>query len=878
MSKRSVNGKMSIVPRPMRPAGIQFGAVIPLLGIVLTFACAEGDSTTDAVLDGHADGGADAATDASAPSPPPPQASCATALPVSDGTSLPSESLDLVSTDTSTCAGPTHALFYAVTVPPGARAHLRAQPVAGASTWTPKIVLSAGCSDGLCLASDAAATNEAREVTWTNSGTTPTTVIAAIAATAPVAGARFRLDVSVSEVPNTSCAAARPLTDGLVLSNQDANKAPTLPADLCHPVEGSVLFYSVRLLGKQTLTLDFLSEIPPGRIALFIGVRESCMETGCRRLAARPTENRITNDSNETKTLIVQVAATGTPAQRVFSFKASLSLPPGEVVVAPPAELLTDERGATGSFTVALGSPPLAPVTIPLRSSDPGEATVASSLAFDADNWFIPQTVVVKGENDDLRDGRQRFTIHVEPAVSNDPRYAGKDGPDVNGVNDDDEPHIKVEGPPILTTSEGGATATFDVALSEAPASPVSFTVSSKDPSEGTATPAELRFDANNWNVPQTVTVTGVDDVERDGPVTYPIAVGPAASADLRFNAIVVTSPVVRNIDDEWQAVAAQDLVAGTACEASHMSPIAVDRAGIVYVIYTCSERLPTGVSGSGAYATVSHDGGRTFSPRVRLGNFWGTNHVVGGVGGNAIAIIDNRDGVSSRIVRTVDGGATWTWGAQVPIQNENIITTVVSGRRVALSGIDNNLDFQFWSSADGGSSFTSYDHTNIAGLGLDFDSDGALWLASGDGRMRKSVDGGATFDAGIPTASEGALWIRRGKNRVFYRDRRTNTLRTFALQTPSVSELIPGALSPERPVLRFEITPNDGLVLVQISDTNPAIQELRWMAPGTTTLTPPRLVTMSNALTRVAPLSDTAAVVMSKHDTEIWASVEMRP
>ena len=50
--------------------------------------------------------------------------------------------------------------------------------------------------------------------------------------------------------------------------------------------------------------------------------------------------------------------------------------------------------------------------------------------------------------------------------------------------------------------------------------------LSSSDPTEGTVAPASLTFTTVNWNVPQTVTVTGVDDVLDDGDVAYTIVTG----------------------------------------------------------------------------------------------------------------------------------------------------------------------------------------------------------------------------------------------------------------------------------------------------------------------------------------------------------------
>src|SRR5262249_41224209 len=46
---------------------------------------------------------------------------------------------------------------------------------------------------------------------------------------------------------------------------------------------------------------------------------------------------------------------------------------------------------------------------------------------------------------------------------------------------------------------------------------------SSSDPTEGAVSPASLTFTPANWNVPQTVTVTGVDDPVDDGDIAYTV-------------------------------------------------------------------------------------------------------------------------------------------------------------------------------------------------------------------------------------------------------------------------------------------------------------------------------------------------------------------
>ena len=55
--------------------------------------------------------------------------------------------------------------------------------------------------------------------------------------------------------------------------------------------------------------------------------------------------------------------------------------------------------------------------------------------------------------------------------------------------------------------------------------------LSSSDTTEGTVSPSSLTFTSANWDIPQTVTVTGVDDAVDDGDVAYSIVTAPATSA-----------------------------------------------------------------------------------------------------------------------------------------------------------------------------------------------------------------------------------------------------------------------------------------------------------------------------------------------------------
>ena len=103
-------------------------------------------------------------------------------------------------------------------------------------------------------------------------------------------------------------------------------------------------------------------------------------------------------------------------------------------------------------------------------------------------------------------------------------------------TNTDDAAGITVTPTSGLTTTEAGGTATFTVVLNTQPTANVTIGLSSSDTTEGTVGPASLTFTTANWNTPQTVTVTGVNDDVDDGDVAYTIVTAAATSSDSNYS------------------------------------------------------------------------------------------------------------------------------------------------------------------------------------------------------------------------------------------------------------------------------------------------------------------------------------------------------
>ena len=113
-------------------------------------------------------------------------------------------------------------------------------------------------------------------------------------------------------------------------------------------------------------------------------------------------------------------------------------------------------------------------------------------------------------------------------------------------------------------TSEAGGTAIVHGGAQHASRSAdVSIGLSSSDAGEGSVAPASLTFGARDWNVPQTVTVTGVDDPIDDGNIPTASSPPRPVSADPGYNGLNAANVSVTNVDNDSSGVTVSP-VAGT--------------------------------------------------------------------------------------------------------------------------------------------------------------------------------------------------------------------------------------------------------------------------------------------------------------------------
>jgi gliding motility-associated-like protein len=221
------------------------------------------------------------------------------------------------------------------------------------------------------------------------------------------------------------------------------------------------------------------------------------------------------------------------------------------ITVTPTSGLTTTEAGGTATFTVRLNSKPLSNVTINLTSTKPAEGIASpATLTFTPSNWNSTQTVTITGQDDFVDDGDQTYNINGTTS-SGDSKYNGRTF-SVSATNtDNDEKGFNINPTTGLVTTESGGQATFTIALTSQPSANVTIDLSSSNTAEGTVSPASVTFTSGNWNIPQTVTITGVDDDVADGAQSYTIITAAASSSDASYNGLNPTDISVTNMDND---------------------------------------------------------------------------------------------------------------------------------------------------------------------------------------------------------------------------------------------------------------------------------------------------------------------------------------
>ncbi|MEX2502636.1 MAG: hypothetical protein WD336_09685, partial [Trueperaceae bacterium] len=195
---------------------------------------------------------------------------------------------------------------------------------------------------------------------------------------------------------------------------------------------------------------------------------------------------------------------------------AELDLPgpgtPGVTVTETGGSTNVAEGGASDTYQVVLNSRPTGDVHVALDPDGQVETSPAG-LTFDDCNWNVPQQVTVSAVDDQVDEPSPHAGVVSHSASSADPGYDGISVADVSAdVTDDDSAGVTIteSGGSTEVSEDGSADDTYDVVLQSEPTEAVTITLT-PDPQVNVSQPS-LTFQPGDWNTPQQITVSAVDD------------------------------------------------------------------------------------------------------------------------------------------------------------------------------------------------------------------------------------------------------------------------------------------------------------------------------------------------------------------------------
>jgi len=222
----------------------------------------------------------------------------------------------------------------------------------------------------------------------------------------------------------------------------------------------------------------------------------------------------------------------------------TVAIAPGTVTIVnddiQPTVSIADKSGKEDSgnlvFTVKLSNISSDVITVDYNTSNDGAIANADYTPVTGTLTFNPgvttQTIAVPILNDSFDEANERFFVNLTNATN-----ATIADNQANGtITDDDIAGFSILPVNGLVTNEAGATANFSIQLTSQPTADVTVSLSSSNVNEGTVPVSNVTFTAANWNIAQTITVTGVNDSVADDNIAYQIITGTAVSSDIKYN------------------------------------------------------------------------------------------------------------------------------------------------------------------------------------------------------------------------------------------------------------------------------------------------------------------------------------------------------
>ena len=239
--------------------------------------------------------------------------------------------------------------------------------------------------------------------------------------------------------------------------------------------------------------------------------RQATIDSGS---TASHTISSLTNDTPYTvRVIATRTGANDGPASDEVTETPVMPTPGTTTVTFGASSYTAWEGGAAATVAVELSAAPSSEISVRVVQSSADDYTgVPETITFGVNETSVSFTITATQDTEAEGEERFQLILQVEPGLG--VTLGDHQMTTVVIIDDDDTPGMTVL-PSTLAVDEGGS-ATYTAKLNTVPTDDVTVAITSSDPGAATVVPATLTFTPLDWNAAKTVTVTGVEDGDRN--------------------------------------------------------------------------------------------------------------------------------------------------------------------------------------------------------------------------------------------------------------------------------------------------------------------------------------------------------------------------
>lgn len=234
--------------------------------------------------------------------------------------------------------------------------------------------------------------------------------------------------------------------------------------------------------------------------------------------------------------------------------------------VAPlnPSSNITEGQTATANVTLA--TKPTTSTNIDFTSNNTNKITVTPQLTFDDTNWNVAQQITLTSASDDIATGDTAVDI----------TYNAVGAPEYNSIApatiavthvDDDVAGFTMGAPTVNPVAENGGTSEVSLVLTSEPVDDVILDIAASVASKFTVNATSFTFTNTNWNTPQTLQLSAIDNNVAAGDVAVIFTVTPNGTSSAEYTGVVAQQFTVTRQDNDAAAIQIQNVSSNTVVE-----------------------------------------------------------------------------------------------------------------------------------------------------------------------------------------------------------------------------------------------------------------------------------------------------------------------